>query len=79
MQCPILSRLHRIIWQLQGIERMLEQKDSCEKVTIQFQAAKSALDKAFCEFLYTHIDVCLQQTTDKKKMKKLLDIMTKQT
>lgn len=37
------SRLHKIVGQLQGIDRMLDKGASCEDILVQLNAARSAL------------------------------------
>ena len=39
-------RLKKIIGQLTAIDRMVEERASCEEILIQIMAAKSALQKA---------------------------------
>ncbi len=37
------SRLHKIVGQLQGIDKMLDKGASCEEILVQLNAARSAL------------------------------------
>ena len=39
----VFSRIHKVIGQCQGIERMLQDGKSCEMILLQVNAAKSAL------------------------------------
>jgi DNA-binding FrmR family transcriptional regulator len=70
------TRLKRVIGQLNGIVKMMEEKQDCEKIIIQFQAAKAALDSAFAESLNTNLENCLTQK-DSEKMKKIIKLISK--
>ncbi len=37
------SRLHKIVGQLQGVDRMLDKGASCDEILVQLNAARSAL------------------------------------
>jgi DNA-binding FrmR family transcriptional regulator len=45
----LISRLKRVEGQLRGIQRMMEDEQSCERVAQQLSAARKALDKTFFE------------------------------
>jgi DNA-binding FrmR family transcriptional regulator len=64
----IIHRLKRANGQICGIAEMLEKGEDCEKILIQFLAAKAAVDKAFTETLLQGILQC-----DAKNQKKLLE------
>lgn len=40
------QQLHRIKGQLEGVERMIDQKQSCDKVVMQAMAARASLESA---------------------------------
>lgn len=69
-------RLKKIIGQLTGIMKMTDEKQDCEKIIIQFQAAKAALDSAFAENLNANLEKCLQKK-DSKNMKNILNLISK--
>ncbi len=69
-------RLKKIIGQLTGIMKMLDEKQDCEKIIIQFQAAKAALDSAFAENLNINLEECLLKE-DSKNMKNILKLLSK--
>lgn len=47
----LLDRLARIAGQIEGVRKMIEREESCEKVAQQLAAARAALNKAFAELL----------------------------
>jgi DNA-binding FrmR family transcriptional regulator len=53
-RADILSRLRRAEGQLRGVQRMIEQGESCIDVAHQFSAARKALDST-----YARMTVCL--------------------
>jgi DNA-binding FrmR family transcriptional regulator len=67
----ILSRLKRLNGQLTGIARMIERKEDCTKVIVQFQAAQAALDAAFAQAVSENMEQCFAQKR-KSAMKKLI-------
>ena len=77
MNQTTITRLNRVIGQLSGIIKMMEEGQDCEKVIIQFQAAKAALESAFSESLHSNLERCLQ-TKDSEQMKHLLKLLAKQ-
>lgn len=76
MNTKIINRLKRNKGQLEALIRLLEEREECEKVLLQFQAAQSALDGAFRVFLEENLESCLADgQTD--KIKKLLPLILK--
>jgi len=69
-------RLKKIIGQLTGITKMIDENQDCEKIIIQFQAVKAALDSAFSESLSLNLEECLSKK-DSGKMKKILKLIIK--
>lgn len=63
-QCMDSDNLHRrikkIIGQLNGIDRMVDQDIPCEDVLIQINAAKSALHKVGQIVLEGHLNHCVR-------------------
>ncbi len=72
-----ITRLKRVHGQIQGIINMLENGEDCEKIIIQFQAAKEALNSAFTQHLSQNIEQCLLEK-DSQKIEKLLKLVVKQ-
>lgn len=54
----------------------MEEEKDCEKVIIQFQAAKAALDSAFSEALNENLESCLANN-DSEKMQKIIKLLSK--
>ena len=63
-ECMDVENLHRrfkkIIGQIQGIERMIDEDAPCEDILSQISAAKSALNKAGQVVLEGHINHCIK-------------------
>ena len=63
-ECMDVENLHRrfkkIIGQIQGIERMIDEGAPCEDILTQISAAKSALNKAGQVVLEGHINHCIK-------------------
>ena len=59
----VLNRLRRAEGQLRGIQRMVEDGDSCLKIGQQFSAVRKALDSTYLRmtlcFLAQEIDSCI--------------------
>lgn len=73
----IVNRLKRAEGQLRGIQRMVEEGETCVKVAQQLSAVRKALDST-----YVHMTVCLVQQevesrlgADAKTQAKLAPIM----
>jgi DNA-binding FrmR family transcriptional regulator len=54
-----LARLRRIEGQVRGLQRMLEQGESCEEVMTQIKAIRSALEQVSLMLLDTHVRSCV--------------------
>ena len=54
-----LKRLRKIEGQIQGLQRMLEQRRYCIDVLQQVTAARRALDQTALQILRGHIDACV--------------------
>lgn len=72
----ILLRLKKISGQINGLQRMIEEEENCEKIIIQFQAVKAALESAYSESLNSNLQECLRNT-DQDKMQKLIALVCK--
>ena len=73
----ILSRLKKAHGQIGAIIKMIEKEDDCDKITVQFQAAKAALSGAFSVFLSENLDRCIKQK-DKQQLGSILKHLSKQ-
>ncbi len=47
----LMARLARVAGQVEGVRRMIERGESCEKVAQQLAAARAALNRAFAELM----------------------------
>ena len=54
-----LTRLRRVEGQIQGIQRMLEERRYCIDVLQQVTAARRALDEVALRVMRGHIDACV--------------------
>jgi len=52
------NRLHKIIGQVQAVDRMIDEDTSCENILIQINAARAALLKCGKIILEEHIHNC---------------------
>ena len=55
-----LHRLRRIAGQVQGIQRMVDEKHYCIDILTQIQAARSALRAVELQILKKHVDHCVR-------------------
>ena len=69
-------RLKKVIRQISGIMKMIEEEQDCEKIIVQFQAAKAALDSAFSENLNNKLSECLKKK-DSKSIKNIVKLISK--
>lgn len=60
-QKDILNRLRRAEGQLRGIQRMIEEGDSCMKIGQQFSAVKKALDSTYLRMTLCYVEQELQE------------------
>jgi DNA-binding FrmR family transcriptional regulator len=55
----VLTRMKRVQGQIQALERMISQDDSCVDVLLQISAAQGALGKVGEIILAAHIQTCV--------------------
>ncbi len=72
----IVTRLKKVNGQIKGLVRMIEQREHCEKVIVQFQAAKAALDKTYSLVLNSSLQECLSER-DAENMERILKLISK--
>lgn len=70
----IVARLKRINGQISGLIKLIEAKEDCEKIIIQFQAVKGALNGAFTKLLSDRTTQC-SRDRDLKKLEKILKVL----
>jgi DNA-binding FrmR family transcriptional regulator len=80
-----LHRLRRIAGQVQGVQRMVEEKKYCIDIVTQLQAARSALRAVELQILRKHMSHCVgdafaagSSKDAGQKMDELLRVMKKQ-
>lgn len=60
----VLNRLRRAEGQIRGVQRMIEEGESCQKVGQQFSAVRKALDSTYLRmtmcFMQQELDSCLR-------------------
>lgn len=55
-----VKRLHRIVGQVQGIERMIGERRYCPEIIAQLKAASAALRAVEAEILKSHLRSCVK-------------------
>ena len=73
----VIVRLKKVNGQIQGLIRMIESQEECEKVVTQFQAAKAALDNTFSLVLNRNLQNCLNRQ-DAGSVEKIIKLISKQ-
>lgn len=72
--------INNVIGQLNGVNRMIEEKTDCFSVITQMKAAKSALNSAMNKYIEENFSTCLSGCNTNKKnemLKKLILELTK--
>ncbi|MFZ5392412.1 MAG: metal-sensitive transcriptional regulator [Patescibacteria group bacterium] len=67
----IEQRVNNIVGQLNGINRMLEEKEDCLEVIVQLKAIKSAVNSLSVKIMEENLSGCLKNI-DKKTRDKIL-------
>ncbi|ASQ46970.1 metal-sensitive transcriptional regulator [Legionella clemsonensis] len=74
-----LSRINRVLGQLEGIKRMIQDKRYCVDILTQVRASRNALKTIELSILETHLGHCLakayQLNDEQKKAKQLREII----
>jgi len=73
------QRLKIIKGQIEGIERLIQNRENCKKVLEQFYAVSSALNKVIKLYLEEDIDSCLNSLDpkDRRRLEFLLEELIK--
>jgi len=69
----ILQRLRRIEGQVRGIQRMVEEEESCVNVLNQIAAVRAALDRVGLAVFESHSRQCLRQALAEENHEEALD------
>lgn len=59
------SRINRIVGQLNGIKKMLEEDRECEEIIIQITAINKAIKSLGHEILENHVQNCIENKNPK--------------
>lgn len=70
----LTNRLSRIIGQLQGVKRMIEEEKGCSEVLTQISAARAALDSAAKVIIQDHIDSCIKNAVERNDKGAIQDL-----
>lgn len=74
------SRIHRIIGQLNGIEKMLDDNRYCGDVLVQISAVESALQSVGYIVLKDHLETCARdkaKADDPEVMAEVMELIKK--
>ena len=67
----VLNRLRRAEGQIRGVQRMIEEGESCQKISQQFSAVRKALDSTYLRmtmcFMEQELQSCLQPDASQKE------------
>lgn len=83
---PTLSKLRKLRGQIEGIERMVEERRYCKDILVQFKAALGALRNIEVQVFETHLKNCVRDAMQSqdirevdKKIKELTQYLSKRT
>lgn len=62
-----MPRLKRIIGQMEGIERMIQERRYCPEILQQLRAAQSAIKALELQILKTHLSSCIRTAAKSEK------------
>jgi DNA-binding FrmR family transcriptional regulator len=69
---PEVVRVHKILGQLEGVERMIDSHRPCPQVLQQVQAAISGLTSLKIEILKRHLNECVAESIQTANYSKLV-------
>ncbi len=72
----VRTHLHRIIGQLNGLEKMIDEKRDCEEIITQLMAARAALEKLGVVILRDESSYCFINKKNSHKKMQLLEKIT---
>lgn len=74
------QRITNIVGQLQGVGKMVQEKNpDCFQIIVQLKAAKSAISALMEKYLESEFDCCLRRTgiSEKEQLKKIFSEVAK--
>ena len=77
-----LPRLNRIIGQLEGIKKMIDEQRCCSDILMQLKAVRSAVLSVEKNILATHLEKCVEESFEDKntaedKISEIKDLFSK--
>lgn len=71
-----IPRLNRILGQVEGIKKMIDDKRYCTDILMQLRAIRSAIKSVESNILQKHLHLCVAQSfnSDKEKDKKIEEL-----
>ena len=79
-----LPRINRVIGQLEGIKKMVDNKRYCPDIMVQLKAVSSAVKSIETQILKTHLEHCIKDVFNQNnkldqedKINELLDLFKK--
>lgn len=75
VKSPEVVRVHKILGQLEGVERMINSHRPCPQVLQQVQAAISALTSLKMEILKRHLNECVAESKQTENYSNLVGQM----
>jgi DNA-binding FrmR family transcriptional regulator len=73
-----LSRLNRVSGQIEGVKRMIGEREYCPDILTQLRAIRAAVNSLEANILETHIDSCvtdaLNAGSEKEKVRKIAEL-----
>jgi DNA-binding FrmR family transcriptional regulator len=80
----VVTRLHRLAGQIEGVARMIEDDRYCVDILLQIASAQAALGQAGAMILQSHVDTCVTEAMNngtaaqrKKKVDELMDVFSR--
>lgn len=73
----VIKRMNKIIGQLNGVRRMIEQDRDCPDVLLQIASARSALGKLGLMITEDHMEHCISESFQKGKGQESITSMSK--
>lgn len=80
----VVTRLHRIAGQVEGVARMIEDDRYCVDILLQLASARAALGQAGALVLRSHVDTCVSDAMThgsapqrKKKIEELMNVFSR--
>ena len=70
----ILNRLRRLEGQIRGLQRMIDEDNTCVEVMTQLASAKSALDATGDVILETYVALCFAREDEPRDLVRLLKL-----